>query len=235
MVIKAWADKLLPKTLSEWLFCVGGLMFLTAFAVRHLTSVDPLEPGTFQGTWWFVIGICDVSGLGLVTSTPIVSGLRSIRRAGPTLARVSCVLAGLAACIALAAESAFMSSLLVRSNTEFDAILGPEMLVKLESALDRPDLSLAKRAALSKLYAQETYFQKGDLIDYVGPDGGTVRFQPTADEIRSHRLRLVAPVLIGNAAAHLGRGPVLWVTVSIVSCAVGLLTPVRGRSVQDER
>src|SRR5712691_11056861 len=125
LVVTMRADKLLPKTLSEWLFCVGGLMFLTAFAVRHLTSVDPLKPGTFQGTWWFVIGICDVSGLVLATSTPIVSGLRSIRRAGPTLARVSCVLAGLAACIALAAESAFMSRILVRSSTEFDAILGP--------------------------------------------------------------------------------------------------------------
>ncbi len=228
--MKAWVCKILPHTLSDRLICGGLLAFVTAFEIRDRAPLDVLNPATVQGPLWFSLHVLSLSGLVLAASTSTIVGVRSIRRSGATRAGLTRTLAGLAICIALTITTAYASRLLSKVRSDFNATFGARSLVKLEQIVNRSDLSPEKHATWSRMYAQERYYVSGDLIDYVTPDGQTVRFRPTPDDVRSRHERMVLPVLLSGTAANLAAGPVLWIAVALISCALGLLTPVRNRS-----
>jgi fluoride ion exporter CrcB/FEX len=225
-ILAKWR-KLLPHGWGDWLMVCGSLSFIVWILVRHFVPIDVLDPSTFDSPAWRIGNGVGIGGMVVAASTSIVDGIRSMRRGGVSWKAAATAVVGVLVCLSFAVGGLVLSRAARDFANLLDELKERPSLATLDRALDRPDLPPEKRAFLSKLYAAERYRKDGVLVDYIMPEGKSVQYQPSAQDIILRRLETVAPTLLTNSASHLRMAPAIWIGVALSSVALGVFSPVR--------
>ena len=101
-----------------------------------------------------------------------------------------------------------------------------ELLISLESSLERKDLSTDSKAKLSKEYARLKYQQSGLIIDYFTQTGIVKTYKPNEKEVhqRDAMLKLEVEAILWDQLAKraLWGSIIFWTLLTITSSFIGI-------------
>jgi len=104
------------------------------------------------------------------------------------------------------------------------------LFASMNESLERKDLSIEKRSAISMDYARIKYEHEGLIIDYVSPDGSISVYKPTVEEVskRENMLKSEIEAIIWNRLSKRSiiNALIFWTLLTISSILVGFFSPL---------
>jgi len=176
--------------------------------------------------------ICFLGPLGLIAAilSMIVTGVRGIRRVGLKSWWSLWALLGIAPFI-VTAISILSFSMLVNAEKPFIKNLMNDNTLQL---MENKIVELKRKKAdpklisnVTKMYARDTYFYKGDIIEYVDEKGTPIKYRPTDKEIQQRRDLKDLPQKVEEAQTNRLLEVVFWFAIPLLTVVASFLIPMK--------
>jgi len=161
-------------------------------------------------------------GFFLLTISLISTGIRRVRCKWTNIKGIALVILGLGVlCYHIVEIKSYMAI-----GKTLDDINTPNYkYIKLK--LEQRNLSLKVRSKLSQMYARDKYRHEGKIVECISETGGSSRYEPTVDDIKSRNLQNNAKEIWDYNNRRLPRLLYWWVAIGILGVILGVFAPVR--------
>lgn len=217
--------RLHPKNKSEWVVFLGFLLSFLADVVHDNYSFDPMNARPRVALTEWLIRVVRDWALTAALATMIITGIRNIRKEGPSLKRLISPLLGF--CIAggcLWVSYYGYQTFLTLPDLHRTPVA---IRAKLEANINSGTLSPEQKTKRSKFYAYMRFQEDRVQINYFTLDDKEELYNPTEKEKKERDDLLKTQKLIKWMTRSLYLSIYFWVVVIAVSLTVGLLTPVK--------
>ena len=192
---------------------VGGGIFLSEFDLPNYGT------NNLQGILWGAAGL----GLFFGTPTMIVTGILKARRNGFTYKTLRTPILGFILCFCFAFSSwyygRFCEQALINIRESSQVLTKPP---KFFEGIDPETYS-----DLSKYAAAYRYLYIGEVLEYVTSNGDTKLYEPTDEDIKSHKIMKAAQAFLASTIQVMQGLMYFWVTCGLLSTLLGLYWPIR--------